>query len=87
MLSAYTPTLRKPSVNSQDWYKSFHNIFYLSQVTNLTLLSYMDRYIHEDTGDMIKELEPKLIKDKIISFDKDNKTYSILKKIGIVNFR
>jgi hypothetical protein len=80
MLSAYTPTLKKPTEYSADWYRNFHNIFYLSQVTNLTLLSYMDSLIHQDQGEIIKELKDSLIKEKIISFDEENNSYSIRKE-------
>jgi hypothetical protein len=39
MLHIYDPTILAPSVNSPQWYKAFHNSFYLSQITNQVLLS------------------------------------------------
>jgi len=45
MFSSYLPSLKKPSDTSSKHYKDFHNIFYLSQITNLTLISYMDSFI------------------------------------------
>lgn len=80
MLSAYTPTLKKPSEKSADWYKNFHNIFYLSQLTNLTLLSYMDSLIDRDKPEMMNELKDSLIKKKIMNYDEKNNTYSFAKE-------
>lgn len=45
MINAHIPTLRKPASNSKDWYKKFHNSFYMSQLTNHLLLSYMNSFI------------------------------------------
>lgn len=45
MINSYTPTLRKPNENSSEWYRRFHNTFYISQLVNNTLLTYMDSFI------------------------------------------
>jgi hypothetical protein len=45
MLTAYNPTLKAPSDKSSDWYNDFHNIFYLSQLTGVLLLSYLEKFI------------------------------------------
>ena len=41
MFSSNLPNLKKLLNNSSSHYKDFHNIFYLSQITNLTLISYI----------------------------------------------
>jgi aspartate carbamoyltransferase regulatory subunit len=69
------PTLRKPFNNSTDWYKSFYNIFYLSQVTSLTLLSYMDSYMQTYSRQYILESKhEELLKRKIISKNYNSET-------------
>ena len=75
MITNYMPTLRKPFPDSTDWYKSFYNIFYLSQVTNLTLLSYMDSFIQIYSRQYILESKhEELLKRKIISKNKNSET-------------
>lgn len=80
MFPTYAPTLQKPSKDSSSWYKNFHNIFYLSQLSNLTLLTYVDSFIELDKADMVKEFEDDLINKKIIRIDKENNAYSIIKE-------
>ena len=67
MLTAYMPTLRKPNNNSQDWYKQFYNIFYLSQVTSLTLFSYLESYIELYKESIIDIKHEDFLKRKIIT--------------------
>lgn len=68
MFSSYLPTLKKPSNNSSNHYKNFHNIFYLSQITNLTLISYMDSFIEFFSKEQILLVKKdELIKKRIIS--------------------
>ena len=71
MLTAYMPTLRKPFNNSTDWYKNFYNIYYLSQVTNLTLLSYIESFIELHKNSIIDIKHDKFLKRKIISENKN----------------
>jgi len=71
MLTAYMPTLRKPFNNSTDWYKNFYNIYYLSQVTNLTLLSYMESFIELHKNSIIDIKHDEFLKRKIISENKN----------------
>ncbi|GEM_PF-1833998 len=68
MFSSYLPNLKKPSNNSSTHYKDFHNIFYLSQITNLTLISYMDSFIEFFSKEQILLVKKdELIKKRIIS--------------------
>jgi hypothetical protein len=68
MFSSYLPNLKKPSNNSSKHYKDFHNIFYLSQITNLTLISYMDSFIEFFSKEQILlAKKDELIKKRIIS--------------------
>lgn len=46
MINAFFPTLKMPSEGSPLWYKNFHNSFYISQLVNNILLSYMDSFIN-----------------------------------------
>lgn len=71
MLTAYMPTLRKPFNNSTDWYKNFYNIYYLSQVTNLTLLSYMESFIELHKNSIIDIKHNEFLKRKIVSENKN----------------
>ena len=71
MLTAYMPTLRKPFNNSTDWYKNFYNIYYLSQVTNLTLLSYIESFIELHKNSIIDIKHDEFLKRKIISENKN----------------
>lgn len=80
MFQTYAPTLQKPSKESSSWYKNFHNIFYLSQLSNLTILTYVDSLIERDKGDMVKEFEDELLKKEIIRINKENNAYSITKE-------
>lgn len=68
MFSSYLPNLKKPSNNSSNHYKDFHNIFYLSQITNLTLISYMDSFIEFFSKEQILLVKKdELIKKRVIS--------------------
>jgi len=73
MFSSYIPNLKKPSDNSSIFYKNFHNTFYLSQLTNLTLISYMDSFIELFSKEQILLVKKdELIKKGIISIDNSN---------------
>lgn len=74
MVASYMPTLRKPFHNSTDWYKSFYNVFYLSQITNLTLLSYMDTVVKHQQQIILETKHEELLKRKIISKNTDSLT-------------
>lgn len=80
MISFYNPTLRKPSNKSSDWYKNFHNYYYLSQITNLALTSYVETQIHFTKNQMIEELKDELLKKKIIYKEKETGDIKISKK-------
>lgn len=68
MITSYLPTLNKPSKKSADWYVRFHQMYYLSQLTGLTLLSYMDSFIEINSKAIILEVKKdELLKKKIIS--------------------
>ena len=54
MITSYLPTLNKPSKKSADWYVRFHQMYYLSQLTGLTLLSYMDSFIEMNSKAIIR---------------------------------
>lgn len=58
MIHAFIPTLRKPTDSSSTWYRNFHNSFYVSQLVNNVLLSYMDSFIE------VVKLEEILIKNR-----------------------
>ncbi len=67
MITSYLPTLNKPSHNSADWYIRFHQMYYLSQLTGLTLLSYMESFIEINSKDLIIVIKrEELLKKKII---------------------
>ena len=48
MLHVYEPTLEAPDSKSPDWYRSYHNSFYLCQLVNKLLLSYMVSFIDKN---------------------------------------
>ncbi len=72
MISAYSPVLKKSTSNSPDWYKHFHSVFYISQLTNQVLLSYLESKIEDDKEDMIRVLGDELLDKKIIRKDSDS---------------
>lgn len=75
MFSSYLPNLKKPLTNSSNHYKGFHNIFYLSQITNLTLISYMDSFIEFFSKEQILLVKKdELIKKRIISIKNEGDT-------------
>lgn len=92
MISAFVPTLKKPSKSSTNWYRNFHNSFYISQLVNNILLSYMDSFIEivslkeiifsnninlEKSGAITKSLESDL------SFIDRSKLYSEDVELGL----
>jgi len=66
MISAYSPILKKCTSSSPDWYKHFHSVFYMSQLTNQVLLSYLESKIEDDKEDKIRVLEVELLDKKVI---------------------
>ncbi len=72
MISTYSPILRKYSSDSPDWYKDFHNVFYMSQLTNQVLLSYLESKINDDRDEMVAAIEPDLLQSKIIRIDNES---------------
>jgi len=76
MISAYTPILKKSTSKSPDWYKHFHSVFYMSQLTNQILLSYLESKIEDEKEDMIEVLGGELLAKKIIR--KDSETGEII---------
>lgn len=50
MIHSYAPTLEAPGKNSPPWYRSYHSSYYMSQLVNNLLLSYMKTFvkIHAD---------------------------------------
>ncbi len=71
MWPMYMPTLKAYSESSPEWYKNFHNTFYLSQISGLTLLSYMDTMIDSNKEIVIRVKKEELLKKKVITIDKD----------------
>ncbi len=85
MITSYIPTLESPNENSPTWYKNFHSSFYLSQLVNNVLLSYMDNFIEiislekiiienreeleANGGISIVDGERKIDRDKVYSVD------------------
>jgi len=94
MLTPYIPILRAPSDNSPTWYKDFHNIFYLSQLTGVLLLSYLETFFEKISKNIILEVKRDyLLKHKIISCDYDEENEIIyinkedeLKSLDIEDF-
>ncbi|MGR5062045.1 hypothetical protein [Photobacterium sp. DNB22_13_2] len=76
MISAYNPILRKVTSESPDWYRHFNSVFYMSQLTNQILLSYMETTIESDKSLMLSELDNELKAKKIIY--EDSKSGSII---------
>ena len=71
MIQEFAPTIKAPCENSKEWYINFHNIFYLSQLSGLSLLSYVDSFIEMTKHETIEENTEYLIKNKIIAIQED----------------
>ncbi|EJG0007224.1 hypothetical protein DC887_RS13355, partial [Vibrio parahaemolyticus] len=70
MIHTFVPTLEKPSDTSSAWYRNFHNSFYVSQLVNNVLLSYMDSFIEiVKLEEIIITNRQELINKGILSFD------------------
>lgn len=69
MISSYNPILKKSNSESPEWYKNFHTVLYLSQLTNQILLSYLDTQIENDKEYMIRDSS--LFQRKIIKTDSE----------------
>lgn len=76
MISAYSPILKKYSPDSPEWYRRFHSVFYMSQLTNQILFSYLESKIEDDKKDMIDDMEVDLVNSKIIR--KDSKSGAMI---------
>lgn len=79
MISAYSPVLKNYSELSPEWYKKFHSIFYMSQLTNQLLLSYLERKIDDDKNDMVDCMLPELIDSKVVRNDPSTNSIIISK--------
>ncbi|WP_151789074.1 hypothetical protein [Acinetobacter seifertii] len=71
MLSFYFVDIQPPKLTSPDWYKSFYNMFYLSQLTNTLLLSYMKTFAQNEADGMIKHYPEILINKGIMDNSKN----------------
>ncbi|WP_223434767.1 MULTISPECIES: hypothetical protein [unclassified Pseudomonas] len=68
MLHSYIPTLEAPTAESPDWYKSYHSSFYMSQLVNNVLLSYLTSFIEiVQKNGMLESLHEELLEEKIIT--------------------
>lgn len=88
MIHIYDPTISAPNNDSPQWYKNYHNSFYLCQLVNRLLLSYMDSFIEiHEKFDILSSERKKLIDEGILIIDEsseedlqyvdDTKLYSI----------
>lgn len=68
MLHSYIPTLEAPTLESPDWYRSYHSSFYMSQLVNSVLLSYLTNFIEiVQKHGMLENLHEELLEEKIIT--------------------
>ena len=57
MIHNHIPTLEAPNENSPSWYATYHSAFYMSQLVNNLLLSYMKTFIEVNQLEGIVELK------------------------------
>ncbi len=70
MLHMYIPTLERPRDSSSAWYRNFHNSFYVSQLVNNVLLSYMDSFIEMvKLEEVIQNHKQELLQTGVLSYD------------------
>lgn len=70
MIHTFIPTLERPRDSSSTWYRNFHNSFYVSQLVNNVLLSYMDSFIEiVKLEEIILNHKPELIQTGVLSYD------------------
>ncbi|MBU2718463.1 hypothetical protein HF563_03480 [Acidithiobacillus ferridurans] len=68
MFHSYVPTLEAPDDKSPEWYRSYHSLFYMSQLVNSVLLSYMQTYIDVfQKQEIINQKYDELVKSGIIA--------------------
>ncbi len=71
MLHKYEPTIEASDTKSPNWYKSYHNSFYLCQLVNNLLLSYMKSFIEFNEFDnIVSSQKEKLIDEGILTVSK-----------------
>lgn len=90
MITSYKPVLSARLSSSMNWYTNFHNIYYLSQLSGLSLLTYIESMIESFRDKIIIENKDYLIKNKIISAENnlliildEDKFKSLDVKLGI----
>ena len=70
MIHIYDPTINACDDKSPQWYKNYHSSFYLCQLVNRLLLSYMDSFIHfHEKAELIANQKEQLIAKGILSVD------------------
>jgi len=73
MITGYLPLLKAPDDKSSDWYKEFHNLYYLSQLTNMLLLSYVDSFYELYSKEAIlNEKHDYLVLNEIVTIGQDD---------------
>lgn len=70
MIHTFVPTLERPRETSSAWYRNFHNSFYVSQLVNNVLLSYMDSFIEiVKLEEIITNNHQELLRTGALSYD------------------
>lgn len=70
MIHMFIPTLERPRDSSSTWYRNFHNSFYVSQLVNNVLLSYMDSFIEiVKLEEIILTHKQEFIQTGVLSYD------------------
>lgn len=68
MLHNFEPTIDAPDSDSPSWYKNYHNSFYLCQLVNNLLLSYMKSFLEmHEKAEIILHQREKLIDKGILT--------------------
>ena|SRR5471030_2620274 len=70
MIHTFIPTLERPRDSSSTWYRNFHNSFYVSQLVNNVLLSYMNSFIEiVKLEEIILNHKQEFIQTGVLSYD------------------
>lgn len=70
MLHNFEPTINAPDSDSPSWYKNYHNSFYLCQLVNNLLLSYMKSFLEVyEKAEIIFHQREKLIDKGILTIN------------------
>jgi len=72
MFHGFVPTLEKPNRKSPSWYITYHSSFYMSQLVNNALLSYVESFIGLHEEEMIDKYREKLLKEGILKNTSQN---------------